>query len=104
MQPKCNRFLMLFDYSGFGTKGAEAVNTSTAGDRPFPSRTRQRILDVIRANPDLSPYDVAEQLKIHVQTVKKAYHWLASRGYGRIIAARGRGNMLRFIPLELTAL
>jgi predicted ArsR family transcriptional regulator len=62
------------------------------------SKIRRRILDLVRTNPDLTPGDVAEQVGVHVQTVKRNYRWLAKNGFGRIIQGHGRGNATHFIP------
>jgi UDP-2,3-diacylglucosamine pyrophosphatase LpxH len=69
------------------------------GEMRLPlSKIRRRILDTVRANPDLTPDDVAKQVGVHVLTVKRNYRWFEAHGLGRIIHGHGRGNVTHFIP------
>jgi predicted ArsR family transcriptional regulator len=75
--------------------------TSPGDEMKIPplSRVRRRILELVRANPTLTPRDVAAKVGVHVQTVRRAYRWLAKNGYGTLRPGEpGRGNAAEFCP------
>lgn len=63
------------------------------------SRVRRRILELVKRNPDLTPADVAAEVGVHVQTVRRAYRCLAREGYGILTPGHaGRGHVSEFRP------
>jgi predicted ArsR family transcriptional regulator len=75
--------------------------TSPGGDemkKPL-SIVRRRILELVKRNPDLTPADVAAEIGVHVQTVRRAYRCLAAEGYGTYTPGQpGRGHVSEFRP------
>ena len=73
--------------------------TSHGDEMRLPlSKIRRRILDIVRRNPEIDPSDVADEIGVHVETVKRNYRWLAAHGFGEVIPGLGRGNTTRFYP------